>query len=239
MKRLPLIIAVLTILLGGIARVRAGHIDTGGPTASAYVTPFGESNTATYGQTFTVTATDTILDNFTFWMDDYQNPGRVDFAGYVMAWDGMKATGPMLYQSSKRTTTNNSGAGGMEQFTFTTGGIQLNAGQEYVAFLSASNFFDGVIGTAWWSVEGDRYAGGNFVFHNNGNDFALLTSTGWHSALMGPVTSDTAFRASFSTPTTFAAPTVVPEPASVILLGLGVIGLLTYTWMKQRRRVVA
>jgi hypothetical protein len=60
------------------------------------VSAFGEPGAATYGQSFTVTGTETHLDSFSFWLNDFLNPDAVDFAAYVMAWDGTKATGSIL-----------------------------------------------------------------------------------------------------------------------------------------------
>ncbi|HEY2573346.1 MAG TPA: hypothetical protein VGH65_04725, partial [Verrucomicrobiaceae bacterium] len=73
---------------------------------------FGEPSDATYGQTFTAPANARKLSSFAFYVDDNQNPDRVDFQGFVMAWDGSKATGPVLFQSGTLSTTNNHGAGG-------------------------------------------------------------------------------------------------------------------------------
>ena len=189
-------------------------IDTTGATLGG-VAPFGETNTATYGQTFTVTGPETRLDNFSFRLNDSVNPDFVDFAAYVYAWDGSKATGAQLFASSGLSTTNNGGADGFEQFTIDTGGLQLADGNQYVAFFSASDFFDGSFGTSSWELSlADAYADGNFVFNNNGDDFSLLTTTNWSA--IGP--RDTWFVANFSTP--------VPEPGTLALLGAGLAGMV-------------
>jgi hypothetical protein len=184
---------------------------------SIAVLPFGEPNTATLGQTFTVGA-DNILQEFNFWHGFKSLGGpplSLDFAGYVMAWDGAKATGTILYGSSMQTITGT----GTQRFTFDTGNLPLVSGEEYVAFLSASNFFDG--SAAQTEIGGmpqsDTYAGGKYVFQNNGSDTSFWTTQSWGS-LGG---NDVAFVANF----------VVPEPASLVMLGLGLAAVGA-----QRRR---
>jgi hypothetical protein len=155
------------------------------------IAAFGESNTATYGQTFTAPETSSPLTEFTFYLDDY-NPDVIDFAAYVMAWDGTKATGPVLYSSAMQSTT---GTSGFDTLTFNTGELILTPGQQYVAFLSASNFFDGVSGTGQMGyISNDVYNAGMFVYLNNGSDFNSLTTTSWDTSWGG---GDLAFKASF------------------------------------------
>lgn len=210
--------------------VSAAVINTGLPSGAVGESPFGEGNTATYGQTFTVVGTDTVLDSLTFWMDDFLNPDVVDFAAYVMAWNGSRATGPVLYQSVMHSTTNNGGAGGMERFDFDTGGVQLTSGQQYVAFLNTSGFFDGQQGTAGWGLNGETYSGGSFVFTNNGSDFSLLTSQDWDYP--GSGIGDTPFLASLS------APAAVPEPGSLAIWSL-MIGGVGVANLRKRRKAIA
>jgi hypothetical protein len=200
-------------LFGAAGSAHALVIDTSGSDVGG-ITPFGEPDTATYGQTFTADNVDVVLDGFSFWFDDYLNPDTVDFRAYVMAWDGNSGTGPILFQSGDQTSTNNGGAGGQEQFDFVTGGIALTGGQQYVAFLSVSELFDGSQGTSIWKNAGNAYAGGGFVFLNNGNDSSQWTSADWGT--LG--TSDTWFRAEF-------AP--IPEPSALVLfpIGLAVLGV--------------
>ena len=144
--RHSILCSAAVLVLAFVGHVQAGTTISTLPFGTG-VSPFGESNTATYGQTITVPAVDNVLDSFSFWLDDTLNPDYVDFAAYVMAWDGSKATGAVLWQSAMQTTTNNGGAGGFEQFTFNTGAVPLGGGGQYVLFLSASDYFDGLRGT--------------------------------------------------------------------------------------------
>jgi hypothetical protein len=158
------------------------------------ISSFGEPNTATYGQTFTVPLDYVQLNSFSFLVDDFSDPGPINFVAYIMAWDGFKATGDILYQSDPYTTA---GSPEFETFIFSTGGLLLEAEQKYVAFLSASTQFDGVTGRGRMAiVSSNPYSGGEFVFINNGSDFNLLTSSNWASSL----SIDSAFSMEFSIP---------------------------------------
>lgn len=199
---------------------------TGSWDGTTEVCCFGETNTATYGQTFTADAVDTQLDSFSFFLNDRVNPDVIDFRAYVYAWGGNFATGPELFESATMSTTNNGGADGFERIDIVTGGIQLTAGVQYVLFLSASEVFDGAVGTgSWGSINAggsgaSTVPGGNFVFQNNTANFGQLFTANWAVR-----SGDTAFVAEFS------APTPIPEPSTALLFGLGIAGLAT------RRRI--
>jgi len=185
---------------------------------SSFVAPFGEAETATYGQTFSLSTT-ARMDSFTFYLNDAlddMNPGAIDFQAYVFSWDDSvnRIAGSSLFASSAMSTTDNGGADGFEEFAINTGGITLSAGQ-YVAFFTASNLFDGISGNGKMGyANADKYAGGNLVYINNGSDFSALSSSSWSE--WGDE-SDLAF-----TVTT----TAVPIPAAVWLMfsALAVLG---------------
>ncbi len=209
MKR-PLVALVILATLAAAGRANAVLVID---TASSWdgnrtVGPFGELNSATYGQTFLVTDPETVLDDFTYFIDDRPTvdaPDVVTFSAYVAAWDGLRATGPMLFTSDPMSTSN---IDGFEQFTVDTGGVALTAGQQYVAFFSVSNHFNDVLGQSIWGLTTNSYADGNFVFMNNADDFGELTTRDWN-----PKNSyDLAFTMSFSEP--------IPEPATVVIWSL-------------------
>ena len=215
MKSLVAIVSCV-LLVSFATSAEAVTIDTlSGWNGTRSVQSFGETNTASYGQTFTVGAGETQLNNFTFLINDFLDPDTIDFAAYVMEWDGVdRATGPVLFASAGMTTTNNGGADGFEAFSVDAGGLHLNAGSQYVAFFSASDFFDGALGTgSMASVLTDDYAGGGFVFLNSGSNASQWDSEPWTVNFSGA--RDLAFTMDFSTP--------MPEPSAAMLFGIGAL----------------
>lgn len=184
-----------------------------------YIRPFGENNTATYGQTFTV-GSDNYLDSFTFFINDFVNPDFVDFRAYISAWDGSKSVGQTLFSSSDLHTSNNNGANGFEEFEILTSGLSLLSGAEYVAYFSTSYLFDGIRGTSIVGATDNTYADGNFVYMNNRDNFSKLNSINWNQRKR----SDLAFTMKFSDELQGGAQSV-PAPTSIVLIGLGLMGL--------------
>jgi len=191
---------------------------------------FGEPNTATYGQTFrTPDAIHTVLDDFTFYLRQDQPGVPVQFGAYVYAWDSLnsRATGPNLFQSAMFETTNNGGAGGFEAITAVTGGISLDSGVDYVAFFSASEYFDGAAGLATFGATPlASYSDGRFVFINNGSNTGQWTGGAWTTTHQGGI--NLAFDMTFSD-----GLSVVPLPpaAAMGFLMMGLLGAI-----RHRRR---
>jgi len=207
-------IAVLVAIAG-----QAGAVTTISTLPESFpMVFFGEGWTATYGQSIVAPVVDNVLDRWSVRVDDFV--GTTDFAGYVMAWDGSKATGPVLWQSTPQTSTNNGGSGGWEVFTFNTGGLGLTSGGSYVLFISASNYFNGTADMAFVAAGATPYAGGEAFWNHNGSDFSLLSTTNWTPFSVPGFDVDMAFEASFS-----PGGTVVPLPGAILLAGLGA-GLL-------------
>ena len=181
---------------------------------------FGYPDSATYGQTFTVTGTDTVLDSFSLYVRGrYSGAGTVDLRGYIAAWDGSKASS-ILFESATQTMN---AAATQQEFAFNTGGLGLLSGSDYVAFLSISNLGVQAESTFGMPYAGDEIAG-NFVFLNNGTNFGSLTSSNWGTGFLG--SSDAWFKASLS------SSSVVPAPATLALFGLGLAGL---GWSRRKK----
>jgi hypothetical protein len=225
MKCSSLAVALLALLCGGLGQAKAGIvIDTTPNWSGQGITPFGEPNAA-FGQTFNAPAS--ILSSFVL-LVEYAGvsspPPPLNFKAYVMAWGGSKATGPVLYESNLQTLQPDTGA----FLTFETGGIALTVGSEYVAFLDVPDQYYFVLAQAilgYVPAYIPSYAGGTAVFFGGGPGFGLLSTEDW----INPG-GDLAFRADF---------TNVPEPASLTMLSMGILGLSAYTWRRRKKAATA
>jgi hypothetical protein len=211
----------------GIAGPAAAQT-TIGAGGGGLIQSWGKDNTQTYGQTIT-TPSDNILNSFSFWLGrtstnfpDPSNPS-LSFMGYVYEWsEAMShAVGPALYTSGVF-THDATPATPFTEYTFNTGGLSLTTGSTYALFLSTS----GLAGSGriqWESATGDEYAGGHFIFLNNGENTSAWTTDGWSSQ-----PSDLHFEATFA-----GVSTTVPEPSTWVML---VTGLLALGVVAMRRR---
>jgi hypothetical protein len=153
--------------------------------------PFGNPNTATYGETFTAPANgDVNLQDFGFYMGNPEVPGNILLRAYIATWTGTNA-GTLLYTSADFDFANT----GNDHITFSTGGLTLTPGASYVAFLSVSELYGQSSGESFISQGDPTIPGGNFVYYNNGGDFAALFNSTWDATGLKP---DWAFNATFT-----------------------------------------
>ncbi|MBP9713293.1 MAG: PEP-CTERM sorting domain-containing protein [Sterolibacterium sp.] len=201
------------------------NIDTT-PTwdGASSINPFGVSSTATYGQTFTTGAMNTVLQSFSFFL----SPLNVDFYAGVGVWDGAsKKISSVLFESGNMNIGNN--FSGFQEVAVGTGNLQLAANTQYVAYFSTSGIQSASGTNQWGYLRDDVYSGGNMVWFNNGNDKSALTSQPWdgNPGWFGKPNDDLAFKATL-------APVPEPETYGMMLAGLAVLGAVA-----RRRKAVA
>jgi hypothetical protein len=217
MKRATLVMAVLVVFVGNASADVTYNNFTG---YSAYWSPFGNPDTATYGETFTAPSTGgNVLQNFSFYMAGPYSSGDIELGAYIATWTGTNA-GTLVYSSAELDYSNTGDA----QLSFTTGGVSLSPGENYVAFLSVSQYYGQSAGLAYISAGAATIPGGNFVYSNNSGDFSALFNSSWATTGIKP---DWAFTADFS-------PTAVPEPSTVAIALSGAVAFIAYGLLRRR-----
>jgi len=217
---------VLGLLAGLVAMPAAAAIDTTAIDRGNFF-PFGQPNSATYGQTFVPGPADGALTGFSLFLRGRSGgTGTLNLRGYVAEWDGSKA-GTVLYTSDTRTMN---AAGTQQEFAFTLSAPTV-AGHSYVAFLSIADLVlqpRSLFGTPFT----DNVIPGMFVFTNNGLNFGSLFTDDWQFVGV----DDIFFKASFDPAPPPPPPPGVPEPAawSLMIAGFGATGLAM-----RRRKVSA
>jgi uncharacterized protein with beta-barrel porin domain len=176
---------LLSAALAGIAAASspvalAQNIDTTTQWNGAnFISSWGVTNTATYGQTFTPTGTQFGLSNFTFYLAQTSGvPPR--YQAFVYEWNAttQRITGSALFTSGVMQSPTGTA---FNAVTINTGGVALTPGKTYVLFLTTSSITGQAVGSyKWGSLSNNTaIANGQFVFFNNTADFSLLSSANW------------------------------------------------------------
>lgn len=187
---------------------------------------FVDGGSGIFAQTFTASAGATTLDSFSFWIARLRSGGEYDYRTFIYAFDGGNTVGPALFTSDLRTASSATIAAGRQDFV--TGGIGVTPDALYIAIIQrAEGGFLHVGSTATLeSGFASTYAGGSFavgLFYN-----ADPAAANYLTNVIGDG-GDLMFVADFST-------SVVPEPATVLLLGGGLL-VLGVGGVARRRRL--
>lgn len=174
---------------------------------------FGTPDTTSYGQTFTIGSEQTLLD----W-EFYTNSGSAGNIGFVVAaWDGSKAVGPALYQTSVGF------AGGLQDLTFAGINTTLAAG-DYIAYLTVSGVTTPASGVLFAASTSDGGLGGGFRFLNSNGVDPLTLGTPWSS-----YSSRSLLYTANLVPTT----PPVPEPGALAMMLAGLAGVGLFARRRQ------
>jgi hypothetical protein len=217
MKKMSVLKPVLTALAGlGVMLVMdtasAATIYNNYAGGASYYAPFGNPNTATYGETFDAPSSpDTSLQEFGFHMGVSAAPGDIILQAYIATWTGSEA-GTLLYSSPIVDFANT----GPALLDFHPNGISLTPGGSYVAFLSISQNYGASAGESYVEVGNTSIPGSSFVYYNNSGNFSSLFSTTWDETGQTP---NWGFQATFT-------PGSVPDGGlTIAMLGAAMTGL--------------
>jgi len=188
----------------------------------------GATNTATYGQTFTV-GENTFLNSFSLFLEGPPVNPPLQFKAYVYEWTGVGITGVAMYESGVQAFMGHGNPTDLSappfEYSFDTQRLKLSSYGTYVAFISTTNVPNSGSAFAYMphlgGFSGNPLRGGGFVYSNNGDDFSALFDVwdGFDNEY------DVWFKASFSS----HAPTLpaIPEPSIFVLALVGVLVVMS------------
>ena len=215
------IAALALALTVGVSAAQAQNIDTR-PAANRQINALGMGQPS-FGQTITIPPGQNRITSFSIGF--YSVPATFTFEGVVMAWDGAKATGPVLYRSNLRATTGPTS----QYIAFTPATpITVTPGAVYVLILSTANGAGTGSGNLWGAPDA-AYPDGALYFTRGG-----LTEADWTRS-WAISQGDLGFTTDFA----YVAPAPIPTLSEWAMIALSLTlagGAVLYI---QRRRQTA
>jgi hypothetical protein len=198
------------------SRAQGGFIDTTAAWAAdgsiGNIGYWGGTVTPTYGQTFTATSSNSVLQTALFEINVTQG-APINYNAYVFAWNGYATTGSALATLTGQSVSGSS----YKPTTANFGAVTLTPGQMYVVLFSTVGL-TASSGYAVWggNLPDNTYSDGTFVFNNNSTTTATFdNAANWYSGAVG----DAAFTF------TFGPTAAIPEPSSLVLMTVGLIAI--------------
>jgi hypothetical protein len=187
------------------------------------------------GQTF-VAPLDNTLNSFSFWLFDQDGRGsKLAFRAYMMEWQPgflNRPVGDVLWRSNTVFAESLS-YDRPTRYDFVTSGIELIPGSMYVAFLSPVEEANPLSGSNTHFAIHYRetvgtlgeYTGGGLVHLHAATSLNDITQERWSNVA---AKHDASFVAEFS-------PSIVPEPSTFVLVGIGFVGFAGAALRKRTR----
>jgi hypothetical protein len=149
---------------------------------SSYVQPFGNPDTATYGQWFTAPDGVKKIKKWTFNMGANAGTGTLVMTGGLYTWDGTKAV-TKVWESKELSVDLTQGDPTVHKVTLKPKKKgKVKPGQNYVMFLSVSKTYEETapnVLSQWAANYTDVLPNSDVVFLNNGGDESQWTTMQW------------------------------------------------------------
>lgn len=211
----------LSIKIAGANTITIGTLDSWDGANHFTAPELGETPiaaptaVASYGQSFITPVNGTAITDFSIFLFSYAFDPQLVFGGYLMQWDGHRATGPILYESGPITWPATA-FGSWQEFTFSGVNVAVTPGQHYVFIISVSQYFNGARSADVGTTFNGDYTGGAMQTLDNGTDISKWTTENWQP---GPFDTDLAFAADFDA-TPVEPPPEVPDKTNASLLAI-------------------